>query len=100
MCKNYGITKKNFHIMPLNQTRHPRLNEIKKCLLRPYKTASGFPIDFSIGKKRRQRSMQIWSALGTSDGTGGAASADNRTGGLPLEVGVRTQTKEKGGYTR
>lgn len=40
-------------------------------------------IDFSIGKKRRQRSMQIWSALGTSDGTGGAASADNRTVGGP-----------------
>lgn len=37
--------------------------------------------------------MQIWSALGTSDGTGGAASADNRTvGGPPLEVGELSQT--------
>lgn len=50
-------------------------------------------IDFPIEKKRRQRSMQIWSALGTSDGTGGAASADNRTvGGTPLEVGELPQS--------
>ncbi|CAK1540615.1 unnamed protein product [Leptosia nina] len=46
-----------------------------------------------LRKKRSQRSMQIWSALGTSDGTGGAASADNRTEGgpPPLEVGEQPQ---------
>lgn len=54
-----------------------------------YETVS---IDFPIGKKRRQRSMQIWSALGTSDGTGGAASADNRTVGAP--TGGRGTTKD------
>lgn len=34
--------------------------------------------------------MQIWSALGTSDGTGGAASADNRTVGVPSTGGRGT----------
>lgn len=34
--------------------------------------------------------MQIWSALGTSDGTSGAASADNRTVGGPPTRGRGT----------
>ncbi|CAB3223301.1 unnamed protein product [Arctia plantaginis] len=44
------------------------------------------------GKKRRQRSMQIWSALGTSDGTGGQPPQTIERWGSPLlEVGEPPQ---------